>query len=323
MREWIVTKIHKDLPVFLIEGYNILYIPGYICRISHSDGEKIKDFFASPESNVSERIKNLALKLTQYGLYVQEEWKKKLYSPFEPVCLTLYLSSRCNLKCSYCYTGKVSKSSYSIDEKAVIAGAEFVLNVCREKNHPFLFVLHGGGEPSVEWEQVVRLEDITRKMAEKFNVPWHGTIITNGVMPEEHVIWLCNHFNHIAMSCDGPPFIQDRLRPLKNGEGSSPYIERTAEIINSMGGSLSVRSTIVPETVTYQSHIVLYLYEKLSVSDMRFEPVYEVWNRDKSPFKSKDASKFAEHFITAQKKAEELGCNLTYAGVRLKQVRNW
>jgi uncharacterized protein len=320
MREWIVTKIHKDLPVFLIEGYNILYIPGYICRVSSSDAEEIKNFFASPESNVSKRVKNLASKLTEYALKVQETWKKKLYSPFEPVCLTLYLSNRCNLKCSYCYTGKVSKNSYSIDEKAVIGAAEFVLNVCRKKNHPFLFVLNGGGEPSVQWEQVVRLEDITRKTAEKFNVEWHGTIITNGVMQEEHVIWLCKHFNHIAMSCDGPPFIQDRQRPLKNGELSSPYVERTAEIINRLGVSMSVRATITPDTVEYQSHIVEYLYEKLSAINMRFEPVYEVWNRNKSPFKNKDASQFAEHFISAQKKAEKLGCNLTCSGVRLNEL---
>ena len=315
-----IKKIHKDLPIFLIEKYNILYIPGYICPVSSSEKEEIKDFFACPESNASEKVKNLALKLTDYCLYVQEEWKKKLYSPFEPVCLTLYLSSRCNLKCSYCYTDKVSKNSCSINEKSVIAAAELVLNFCRKKNHPFLFVLHGGGEPSLHMEQVMRFEEITRKMAEKYNVPWHGTIVTNGVMPEEHVIWLANNFNHIAMSCDGPPFIQNCLRPLKNGGSSSSYIERTAEIINRLGVSLSVRATITPDTSPYQSHIVEYLYEKLSVLNMRFETVYEVWNRDKSPFKSKDASLFAEHFMSAQKKAEELGCNLTYSGVRLDEL---
>ncbi len=315
-----ITKIHKDLPVFLIEGYNILYIPGYICRVSPSDEEALKDFFASSQNNVSEKVKNLARNLTECALKVQKTWEKTVNSTFEPVCLTLYLSDRCNLKCSYCYTGKVSKSSCSIDEKAVIGAAEYVLNICREKKHPFLFVLHGGGEPSVQWEQVVIFEHITRKMAEEFNVPWHGTIVTNGVMEEEHVLWICDHFNHIAMSCDGPPFIQDRQRPLKNGEPSSPYVERTAEIINSKGVSMSVRATITPETVTYQSHIAAYLYEKLSVHNMRFEPVYEVWNRDRAPFKKEDASLFAEHFISAQKKAEKLGCNLTYGGVRLNEL---
>ena len=314
------TKIHKDLPVFLIEAHNILYIPGYICRVSSSQGEELKNFFGCHENYVSAKVKNLALKLTECALKVQKTWEKILNSPFEPVCLTLYLSNRCNLKCSYCYTHKVSRDKSSVDEKAVIAAAEFVLHICREKKHPFPFVLHGGGEPSVEWEQVVRFEYITRKMAEEFNVPWHGTIVTNGVMEEDHVLWLCNHFNHIALSCDGHPFIQDRQRPLKNGEPSSTCVERTAEIINSRGISMSVRATITPETVTYQSHIATYLYEKLSAVNMRFEPVYEVWNRDRAPFKTEDASLFAEHFIEAQKKSEELGCNLTYGGVRLNEL---
>jgi sulfatase maturation enzyme AslB (radical SAM superfamily) len=183
-----------------------------------------------------------------------------------------------------------------------------------------MVVFHGGGEPTVHWQLLQQLVAITQQVAAENKIEWWGYIATNAILPEERVLWLADHFNHIGISCDGPPDIQDRQRPQRGGVPSSPFIEQTARLLCQRKASFSVRATITPETVARQVEIVTYLIEVLGAAEVQFEPVYNVRRKGEKGFSLDEAPLFVENFLAAEQKARELGCRLLYSGVRLGEL---
>lgn len=181
-------------------------------------------------------------------------------------------------------------------------------------------MLHGGGEPTLHWHLVQWIEAFTREEATQLGVGWFGYIATNGVLSEKKVQWLSGHFDIVGLSCDGPPDIQNQQRPFPNGRVSSPYIERTARVLTETGGQFIVRTTVTPQTVERQAEIVDYLHNQLGATQMRFEPVYRLSKNGRDGFIPDQAGWFVEHFIAAQQKAQSLGCQLTFSGVRLDEI---
>ena len=149
-----------------------------------------------------------------------------------------------------------------------------VARFCVQKDKPFHLVLHGGGEPTVHPSLIERITDMTKNIAGKYGLDWFGYLATNGVMSESRAGWAAGLFSLIGLSCDGPPDIQDTLRPMPNGEGSSKIVERTARAISESGGAFLIRTTITPQTVHRQEEIVEYLHKRLGAAIIRIEPVY-------------------------------------------------
>jgi radical SAM protein with 4Fe4S-binding SPASM domain len=207
-----------------------------------------------------------------------------------------------------------------IDEKAALAAARLVARCCAEKQKPFHLVLHGGGEPAIHWELAGRLVEGTRRVAGETGVSWYGFIATNGVLAQERARWLARNFDQVELSCDGPPDIQDRQRPLAGGGPSSPHVERTAHALRDEGGRFSVRTTITPQTVERQTEIVAYLLERLHAREMRFEPLYRVRRPEEAAFQPEQAEWFVEHFLAAQKEARARGCDVSFSGARLDEL---
>ncbi|MDY0094387.1 MAG: radical SAM protein [Candidatus Vecturithrix sp.] len=244
--------------------------------------------------------------------------------PFTPECLTLYLSNQCQLACSYCYAAPerhpAAQASVVLQEEVALAAARLVARHCAERNKPFHLVLHGGGEPTLHWELMQRLEAATRRIARQFGIEWRGHLATNGILSAQQAQWVARHFTSIGLSCDGPPEIQNRQRPFKGGAETAHIVEQTARIIRAAGGNFEVRTTITPQTVERQPEIVKYLHKQLGAETVRFEPVYEVRGQGKTGFTPDDASRFVEGFLEAQKEAETREIILSFSGVRLKEL---
>lgn len=235
---------------------------------------------------------------------------------FAPECLTVYLNNRCNLACGYCFAAADrAPTAPPIDRRAALGAAGLVARCCARKRQPFHLVLHGGGEPTLDWESAIRLVEATRAIADQAGVGWLGSLVTNGVMPEERAAWLGREFHLVGISCDGPPDIQDRQRPLAGGGPTSPHIVRTARALRDAGCRVPVRATITPLTVHRQAEIVSYLHEALGAVEMRFEPVYRA-----SAFAPDQAERFVAHFLAAQREARGRGCDLEFSSARLDGI---
>ncbi len=324
-----MRRLHPDLPIFRLNagGEHVLYAPGHVALVSASEAQKIEATLAARVPQHSPA----AQELWHAAQTALATWRHSTEAPFRPKCLTVYLSNQCNMACPYCFANSGStgrdrvgamptRHTTVISEEAVRAAARLVARCCSENGEPFRLVLHGGGEPTVHWALLQRLVHLTRQVAAESSVDWWAYLATNGALPEHHAQWVATHFNLVGLSCDGPPDIQNRQRPLADGGRSSHLVERTARILAENGMPFAVRTTITPGTVERQEEILVYVHQRLGPVEIRFEPVYRVRGAGPEALAASQAESFVTHFLAAQRRAAELGCTLSYSGVRLDEV---
>jgi coproporphyrinogen III oxidase-like Fe-S oxidoreductase/sulfatase maturation enzyme AslB (radical SAM superfamily) len=326
-----VKRLHPLLPIFRIDSplRCVLYTPSHLAVVASSEADAIFEAWNSKAYRESKAMpKAVAHWLKQKAQAAVAQRAAFIESPFAPECLTIYLSSRCNLNCSYCYAAH-SRSQLRaagrvglpvLDPRWVEQAACQVAKNCLRKKKPFWLVIHGGGEPTLNWERLQEIVAITRHTARQLDLSWSGGIATNGVLPEQQARWLARHFNAIGLSCDGPPDIQDRQRPLVNGKGSSLWVQRSAGTMAGQGARITARATITPDTMCRQVEIVDYLCRVIGADEIRFEPAYFLELRGLAAFKPQDAPIFIQHFLEARRRAGRLGHSLSFSGVRPKEL---
>ena len=323
------NKIHKSLPIYRMDvsGKSIIYTPGYQKTISRKDADTIEQAWnnevKSPfNDDVISNIESIEIQAQQ----VLHKWQLYINQPFSPECLTIYLSNRCNLHCTYCYARgennrhRALDRSFIVNEDAVHAAAVFVIQNCIRKRAPFNLVLHGGGEPTLHWKLIKWITRETKRLAKEAGVVWFGYIATNGIMTEKNASWLTHHFSRVGISCDGPPSIQNDLRPFIDGEGTSHIVECTVQALRRSGIHFDVRTTIMPSTITKQKEIVRYCIHNLGASSIRFEPAYRLHQKKLEGFTPGHVDMFIDYFIEAQKYAQSHSVSLTYSGVRIQEL---
>ncbi|MCX6813493.1 MAG: radical SAM protein [Candidatus Azambacteria bacterium] len=179
--------------------------------------------------------------------------------------LTLLITRRCNMACSYCYaSAKPDGQSMTL---------EIALNALRWFNNQLngntlRICFHGGGEPTLE-ENLIKAT-----VAEAKNIRNKKTrfqIVTNGTADIKFTGWLMSENFGISISTDGPPTIQNRNRPLAVGGNSSEIVERTVRHLVESDYKFTVRLTFSP--VDNVKEIVRY-FGGLGVRSLHFEPLF-------------------------------------------------
>lgn len=261
--------------------------------------------------------------LVQAALTVEQAWEKHLSKPFTPVCLTLYPHNRCNLACSYCFSGASpawQKESLSLN--AAHAAAQMVAKNCLLQNQPMTVVFHGGGEPTLDLVWVAHALEIVESTASNNQVRLFKYIATNGVMSERKARWLAEHFDLIGLSCDGPEEIQSIQRPLRNGQSSSAFVERTARVVRQSGKPLHVRVTVTPAALHRQTEIAHYLCREIQPQEIRVEPVYRANGNQSYRFQPDNAYRFVEEFFKARQVCRSYHIPWQTSGARLNELHD-
>lgn len=241
--------------------------------------------------------------------------------PFQPECLTLYLNTECNLRCSYCHTDPTVQEAERLDLETVAAAAEVVASSCRTRGMPFTIVFHGGGEPTLHRDRVDELLDLLERVAGEYELEPFRYIATNGLLNEDKVVWLARRFDLIGLSCDGPADIHDRQRPRWDGRPSLPIIRRTGRILSEEGCPLHLRTTITPGSLHRQVEIADYICTHFSPDEIHFEPVY-LGGRTRldEGLQAGHAEDYASGYLAARAMARAQGVRLLTSGTRLGQI---
>ena len=329
-----VARVHPALPIFRIDDgpRTLFYTPGYLEVSSAADAAAID---AALRAGSDDLTSPAARRLETRGRQAVQSWRELAERPFEPECLTVYLSNRCNLGCAYCYAAPVepvrarrrlrvlsdrADADFPIvSERVVAAAARFVARSCAKKSKPLALILHGGGEPTLHWDLVVDIRREAGLIADAHQLSLWAYIATNGVLPEDRAAWLARHFTVIGLSCDGPPDIQNANRPGASGAPTSAIVERTARVLVASGAEFHVRATITPDAVRRQPEIAAYCCDRLGARTVRFEPAYD-GRRSPSRFRPGDAEEFVLYFLEAREAARARGCELHVSGVRLDEI---
>ena len=312
----VVTRLHDVLPLFRLEDARgpIVYAPGA------AQAE------ASAAMTALERRARAA----------HEAWRDYATRPFEPECLTVYLSNACNLACTYCYSAPVDPGRWSwrlrphgaspdnrfpvVSERAVVAAASTVAAHCVRRRQPFALNFHGGGEPSVHWALLQRLRELVGEIAAASELPMWAFVATNGVITEQQAAWLGAHFSLVGLSCDGPPDLHDRHRPAATGASTAAVVARTALALAASGVPFHVRATVTKAALTRQPEIVAYLVRHLGARMIRIEPAYQAHAGQPAHLDETDAEAFVEGFLEARRLGERLGSDVQLSGVRMDEI---
>jgi len=220
--------------------------------------------------------------------------------------ISIFVSTTCNLQCIYCYTKKeisLKKEHKAIDLSfAKIAIDDFF------REYPSRHIrFYGSGEPTKEFNLIKQVTEYARsKAGDKLIVE----LQSNGVFSEQVAEWVANNVNILWISTDGPSDIQDFNRPTKNGKPTSEvvtrnliyFVERSSH--NQM--QLGVRATITSFSINRQKEIVEY-FNSLGIKYVNAHPACITIDENRSEIFKWDPMEFAEEFLQAHKRGQELG----------------
>lgn len=180
--------------------------------------------------------------------------------------LTLLLTRRCNLSCSYCYA---SAEPVGASMPTELATASLEWFVRQFEGSTIRVSFHGGGEPTLEEETIRATVAKGKELQGRRTVRFH--VVTNGTASTKFMDWMMSEQFGISISMDGPPDIQDRNRPLVGGSGSSSIVEANVCRLVERNYPFTVRLTFSPADDI--GKIVNY-FGKLGVRSLHLEPLF-------------------------------------------------
>ena len=160
-----------------------------------------------------------------------------------PTDVTLFLTSACNLRCVYCYASGGDHSRF-LDAKVAFDAVDLVVaNAVTQGKSEVRLSFHGGGEPTLAGDTLRRSVERARTACDAQGLRLSTGTATNGVMDDEMRDYLAATMTSVMVSVDGPPDVQDRLRPRPGGGPSSAAVERTLARLSDSDAVLGVRLT--------------------------------------------------------------------------------
>ena len=179
-----------------------------------------------PESDIEEALEEIEALMAE-GLLFTEDIYEQYVTDFKSrktvvKALCLHVAHDCNLGCRYCfaeegeYHGRRAIMSYEVGKKAL----DFLIE--HSGNRRNLEVDFFGGEPLMNWEVVKQLVAYGRSREKECNKNFRFTITTNGMLLNDEVTEFVNkEMANVVLSIDGRREVNDRMRPTRNGRGSS------------------------------------------------------------------------------------------------------
>ena len=160
------------------------------------------------------------------------------------VNIALFLTQACNMRCAYCYGngGEYGERGVMTLETAIAAVDWLMENSLDEKKVRIGFF---GGEPLMNFSLMRQVVAYAKEQATArgkkiaFKMTTNGSLITNKIitfMKEEKIEPL--------ISFDGPPEIQNRQRPFKNGRGSYNRVFANIQKLRKVFPKLMARATV-------------------------------------------------------------------------------
>lgn len=238
-------------------------------------------------------------------------------SPYAPTAVTLFLTNRCNLRCSYCYAAG-QHPVLVLDRRIAEAAIDRVIanaNAAGVKRVTVAF--HGGGEPTAAWPELVAAVEYATRTTAAAGLGLQLGITTNGCWTVKQARWLAAHFPCVSISCDGPPDIQNANRPMAGGRGSSEVLWRNVKILEEANCTYFFQATITREMAPRMPEIVRYFCETGKPLGIKLEPVSVTGRFSGHDADVPDFTEFAEWFDQAYDVARAHGVKLDFPSFRL------
>lgn len=239
---------------------------------------------------------------------------EKKSTDFKPTQVALSLTTRCHLKCIYCYA-KAGEVIKDMDENIIVSALEFVANNAKEINQGHInVVFHGQGEPTANWDLFVNAIKIAKEIGSKQNLEVHFTMSTNGMWNKKQREFIVNNFKDLQISLDGVSEVQDRQRPTHNGKPSFSKVLDNIKYLDEQNVTYGIRATILPDSIDQMKPFLEFISNNTKCKNIHFEPFYSVGRAEDILIGKEFSNRFSEAFIEVFNLSAELGINVKYSG---------
>lgn len=185
---------------------------------------------------------------------------------------SFFLTTRCNLRCVYCYN---REERHQLEEQTLPldiakAGIDYFFSTSSSRHIRF----YGPGEPTQAFLLMKNIVEYARQAAGE---PLTIELQTNGCFGTDIRSWILDNLNIVWISFDGEPDIQNYNRPCANGKPSAPIIENNIRwLIGNKGVRdlmIGARVTITEANILRQRQMIDY-FKGLGITHIWSDPVF-------------------------------------------------
>jgi uncharacterized protein len=238
-----------------------------------------------------------------------------------PTSVTLFLTTACNLRCTYCYASAGDTPTRVMPLEVAQRGIDFVIANALARGEPAIGIdYHGGGEPSVNWKTLTGSLDHARRRAADSGLEVHAGMATNGVLADHKIDWIIANLEGVSLSFDGLPEVHDANRLTVLGQGSSGQVLHTLRRFDAADFDYGVRLTVTREHIPKMEASIRYLCAHFHPRSIQVEPAYQLGRWRDAP--SAETEEFIAGFRAAQAAARSFGQEIEFSAARVGQLSN-
>ncbi|MFI5455921.1 MAG: radical SAM protein [Isosphaerales bacterium] len=240
----------------------------------------------------------------------------------KPTAVTLFLTTACNLRCTYCYASAGDTPTRVMPLEVAQRGIDFVIaNALELGKNAIEIAYHGGGEPSVNWKTLSGSYDYAHKKAGAAGLGVHAAMASNGVMSDEKIDWVIAHLDAgVSLSFDGLPEVHDANRLTVMGQGSSDQVIHTIRRFDAAGYPYGLRLTVTRDHIPRMETSIRYICKNFRPRRIQVEPAYQLGRWREAP--SAETAGFIAGFRAAQSAAREFGLQIEFSAARVGSLSN-
>lgn len=317
-----LESLRLDTDLFLLSDGNrhIAYAPlkRRAFEMNKAGAETLKKAFETKPNGESSRVLEV-LRLRSL-LEAVGEPQIDLDRPldFRGVCLSL--TSSCNLRCRYCYAHGGDSAITMPWVIARCALKEALRYSVENLRRQFRVTFHGGGEPTMTWDLLVRATEYAHTLAAQNSMSVMMSIVTNGTLiDDEKAEYFAKRQFRVSVSIDGLKEIHDYYRPDSRGRGSFDSILIGLRRLTSRKVPFGLRATITQGNIGQMEDLVR-LARETGATKLHLEPL-SITGRAQVGLEPVEPNAFVDFYRRAADLARSLNVRLEMASDSMSKVR--
>lgn len=239
----------------------------------------------------------------------------------EPCSLTLFLTTACNMRCSYCYASAGDTPKKNMPLHVAKHGIDFIItNAVRNHKTTIGLDFHGGGEPTMNWRTLTGSLAYAREKCSEVGLKVVSHCATNGLLSDRQVEWIISNLQGASVSFDGLPEVHDAFRKTAMGKGTSARVIRTLKKFDDAGFEYGIRLTVTAAQIPTMADSIKFVCENFRAKRIQIEPAYQMGRWKDAP--SAETQGFVTGFRASQKHAREHSRTVFFSAARAGTLTN-
>jgi uncharacterized protein len=275
------------------------------------------DAAADPDGSLTEFLRRL--ELVEAGAEFPPD--ERFDGDPRPTAVTLFLTTACNLRCTYCYASAGDTPVRHMPLAVARRGIDFVAaNAVAKGADRFEVDYHGGGEPTTHWKVLTESFAYAKAKAQGLGLRFDSGAATNAVLSDEQINWIIANLGALTISFDGRPESHDKHRLNVLGQGSSGRVLHTLRRLDAAEYNYGLRITVTRDQIGSLAENVDFICANFRPRRVQAEPAFQLGRWIDAP--SAETEEFIAAFREAQARAQRYGQEITFSAAQLDRLTN-